>query len=280
MKNEDQIKFWNGEMGEKWVQRADDLDAMLEPFRDAVLNTAAPKSGESLLDIGCGAGALTMAAANFVGPTKGAKGVDISEPLVALAKRRAQERSLPADFEVADAADYRAPGAADIVVSRFGVMFFDDPTAAFANIRESVAPEGRLVFACWQSVDQNQWAFQAVQCAIPHLREPLPEPDPLAPGPFAFADKDRVNSILSDAGWREVQIRDWRNRMALPGGTPENVADFLMEIGPLARLLKEQDIDPEIISQALAEELKETVDEDGAVAQEAATWIVTARNPQ
>lgn len=215
MTNIKQIEYWNGPAGDKWVRYAERLDTLLAPFADAVLDTVALKAGEHVLDIGCGAGALTLKAASCVG--EGAMGIDVSRPLLSLAKRRASDSGVAVSFGEADASAYRSPQHVDALISRFGVMFFDDPVAAFAHLRDSLRPEGRMTFACWQSLGDNDWARAPLEAAMPLLPEPPAAPPPDAPGPFAFADQDRTASILRDAGWKGVDIQPWLGRVTLPG---------------------------------------------------------------
>jgi SAM-dependent methyltransferase len=276
MSNTDQIAYWNGQAGEKWVRHAERLDALLEPFADEVLETVSLIEGEHVLDVGCGAGALTLKAAFRVGDKRGAVGIDVSKPLLSLARLRASERGAPASFEEADAAVYRSERSADALISRFGVMFFDDPVAAFANLRDSLKPKGRMTFACWQSLSDNDWARAPLEAALPLLPAP-PAPPPLgAPGPFAFADKDRVASILTDAGWKGIVIHPWLGQVTLPGETISEAARFMMELGPVARLVSEAGADLSQVEDALTGTLAAHTAQSGRVNMPAAAWIVSA----
>lgn len=276
MSNTDQIAYWNGQAGEKWVRHAERLDALLEPFADEVLETVSLIEGEHVLDVGCGAGALTLKAGFRVGDKRGAVGIDVSKPLLSLARLRASERGAPASFEEADAALYRSERPVDALISRFGVMFFDDPVAAFANLRDSVKPEGRMVFACWQALSENDWARAPLETALPLLPAPPAPPPPGAPGPFAFADKDRVASILTDAGWKGIVIHPWLGRVTLPGDTNSDAARFMMELGPVARLVSEAGAELSQVEDALAGTLAAHTDQNGRVTMPAAAWIVSA----
>lgn len=276
MSQQDQIDYWNGEAGRKWVAHARHLDAMLLPFAEAVVDAARPRPGEAVLDVGCGAGALTLMAAERVGPVHGATGLDVSEPLLALARERAQGSNLPARFELGDAAAWRARAPVDVLVSRFGVMFFEDPVAAFANLRASVKPGGRLAFACWQALSENAWALAPLQAALPYLAEPPSPPPPGMPGPFAFAERAHVSGVLSDAGWHDVAVVPWSGAITLPGEGPHEIAAFMIELGPVARLLAAQEADLAPVEAALRARMAELAGKDGRVALPAAAWIVTA----
>jgi SAM-dependent methyltransferase len=276
MSNMDQIDYWNGPGGERWVTHADKLDTLLSPFADAVLDEAQLQLGESVLDIGCGAGALSLGAASRIGERRGVRGVDVSRPLIGLASQRAASWGAPAIFEIADASIYRAPDPIDAVISRFGVMFFDDPVAAFANIRISVRPEGRIVFACWQSLALNDWARAPLDAVMPLLPAPPTPPPAGAPGPFAFACRHYVSSILSDAGWRGIATEIWQDKLRLPGDSIAEAAAFMMELSPVARLVNEAGVDLAKVESALQFALEPHLQEDGHVYMPAAAWIVSA----
>ena len=276
MDNFAQAEYWNGEAGAKWVQYADQLDELLKPFADAILESAAIKSGESVLDIGCGAGALSLKAAPAVGDTGSVDGVDISEQLVTLARHRSETLNLGASFDVADASTFSARHPIDVVLSRFGIMFFTDPVAAFANIRSNLSDNGRMAVACWQSLPQNEWAFAPLQATLPFLPEPPAPPAPGTPGPFAFADPDHVTAILQEAGWRSIDIKPWTGDLVLPGTTPDEIVAFMLEIGATARLMKETNMDRTAALDALHQLVSERSGPDGRVQLSAAAWVVSA----
>ncbi len=276
MNNDAMIEYWNGEAGKKWVDQSQRLDTMLAPFADKVLDAAAIQTGERALDIGCGAGILTLGATEQAGGASGSLGVDVSEPLLALARKRAADAGSSARFEHADASTFEVSDKFDLVISRFGVMFFEDPSAAFANIRSQVRPGGRLAFMCWQALPLNDWAFAPLQAALPLLKETPPMPDPTAPGPFAFADQDRLARLLSDAGWQDITIDPFETQMALPGDDVGSSADFMLQLGPLSRLIAEQELDPAPLREAVINRLNENIQSDGRVAMRATCWLVRA----
>ena len=135
--------------------------------------------------------------------------MDVSQPLIEVARRRAAVSAPGTRFVVADAADWTPETAADLIVSRFGVMFFADPVRAFANIRKGAAPGGRLAFACWRPLAENEWALAPIIAAMPFLREAPKPPEPGAPGPFAFGQREHIDRILTQAGWRSIRISPW-----------------------------------------------------------------------
>jgi len=276
MPNEDQIDYWNGEASTKWVTQSADLDAMLAPFIDAILTEAGPQPGEVVLDIGCGAGALSLAAATRVGPTGSVTGIDVSRPLLDLARQRASAMAQPVGFEEADASAYRAGQPVDCAVSRFGVMFFDDPEGAFASLRRNLRPEGRMVFACWQAPEHNEWATLPLRLALPFLDTPPERPPEGSPGPFAFADAERVRAILEGGGWKGVRVSPWQGAMTLPGAKPEETAAFMLGLGPMSRLLAGNDVVLDKVRDELCQTLGERQSEDGTVRLGASAWIVSA----
>ena len=183
----DHVGDWNGQSGERWVAHQARLDAMLAAFGQAAIEAAAPVAGESVLDVGCGAGASSLALAARVGAGGQLLGVDISEPLIARARALASQDT-PALFRVIDASSAELPeGAFDILFSRFGVMFFDDPTVAFAHMRPALKPGGRVAFVCWRGAAKND-RMRLPMGAIKGIVPPTAPPDPEAPGPFSFGD--------------------------------------------------------------------------------------------
>jgi SAM-dependent methyltransferase len=273
MDNTAQIDYWNGVAGDKWVRDADRLDRMLQPFAEAVLAAAKPVAGERIIDIGCGAGALSFAALDAGALTTG---VDVSEPLIAIARRRAEQRAPTAQFVVADASAWVPEKKADVVVSRFGVMFFADPAAAFANIRNGTQPGGRLAFACWRPLAENDWALMPIIVALPFLKTPPMPPQPGTPGPFAFGSRDDVTGILAQAGWTNIQITPWDGTIELPGDNADDTADFMLEIGPLSRAIAEQGVDPVQVKDALVAKVRSLTGVEGRTHLKAAVWIVEA----
>ena len=278
MKNQDQIDYWNSEAGDKWVQYAAEIDELLSPFLDAVIAIVDLRSGEYVLDVGCGGGTLSIAARNAVGSEGSVTGIDISKPLIALALRRTESLSSKISFELTDASGYQNDQAFDALISRFGVMFFDNPTEAFSNLRKAIKLGGRLAFACWQPLADNDWARVPLEVAMPLLPE-LPEmPSPDAPGPFAFAEPKRVNTILLDAGWRDVGVTPFQTMVSLPGNTIQEAAEFMLKMGPLGRLMEMPGVDKSAVLNALKERFETHQSEDGKVTLLGSAWLVTAHN--
>jgi SAM-dependent methyltransferase len=237
--NAEQIEYWNGRVGERWATLQETIDASLAAIGGAALAFAAARPGERVLDIGCGCGATTLALAKAVGPGGIVEAIDISVPMLELARVRAQAARVKIGFMQADAAMHVFSPRFDLVFSRFGVMFFADPVAAFSNIHEALARRGRLAFVCWRDAQSNHWAsapFAAARDLIP----PQPPSDPHAPGPFAFADKDRLCGILEKAGFANIRIEPLDTTMYM-GATPQDAAAQALNIGPLARAATDLD---------------------------------------
>lgn len=273
--NRDQAVLWNEANGRTWVELQSVLDRMLAPFASIVVDEAFPGAGGRVTDIGCGAGATTLAMARRLGPGGLALGVDISEPLVAAAAERARaERLENAAFVQADAQTYAFDEAGfDAVMSRFGVMFFEDPEAAFANIRRGVRSGGKLAFVAWRSPAENPFMTTAMRAAAPFL-PPLPTPEPGAPGQFGFADGERVRRILEASGWTGVEVR--------PIDVPASVAEadlktYVARMGPVGAAMRElPEADRARIVEALQTAYAPFI-EDGEARFTAACWLVTAR---
>jgi ubiquinone/menaquinone biosynthesis C-methylase UbiE len=274
--NEDQIEYWNGKAGQTWVSSMDRIDGMLTPITRALLERAAVKSGERVVDVGCGCGSTTLELLR-----RGALvfGIDISEPMLGLAKERAAAAGLKGvAFKRADAASQPFTPDHELLLSRFGVMFFAHPVEAFRNLRTGITPNGRVCFVCWQAMSENAWMSTAGQAVMPFLSKPMTPPDPRAPGPFAFADRAYLRGILESAGFTSIEIEDFRTKLHV-GDDLDQALDFQKDIGPVARALAE--LEGEARTQALAAAR-------GALAQHvgpngidlgAACWLVTARNP-
>lgn len=269
----DMSAYWD-RAGKVWVEQQGLLDRMYRPFAEAVVEAADLRAGEAVLDVGCGAGATTFAAAWRVGPQGRAVGVDISPALLALARRRAGEDGLEGvAFLQADAQAHAFAAEFDAIVSRFGVMFFPDPVAAFANLRTALKPGGRLVFACWRGPEDNAISTVPLEAAAPFLPT-VPQFEKDAPGRFGFADPDRVRTILGESGWRDVAIAP------LDDPTPVSADELLtmsLRVGPLNPILAGQDdaVREKVraaVTAALAPYMK-----NGVAEMNSACWLVTAR---
>ncbi|MBN9510224.1 MAG: class I SAM-dependent methyltransferase [Alphaproteobacteria bacterium] len=275
----EQIAYWNSIAGQRWATRQTQIDAMLAPLTDAVLAAAAPAPGARVLDIGCGCGATTLALAKRL-PRGHVTGLDVSAPMLEVAARLGAGAANVTWLE-ADAAAHRfAPGAFDLLFSRFGVMFFGDPTAAFANLRAGARRGARLFFACWQSLADNPWMQVPLAAALAHLPPPAP-PAPEAPGPFAFADRARVARILTGAGWRAPRFTPFGFPVDLGGGRGLDAAvDQTTKIGAAARAMAEQ---PEAVRAAATASIRAALaphaHDDGRVTLAGAVWLVESANP-
>lgn len=268
----DQAAFWNGPGGKMWLASYDRIQRGIAGFSDAALAAAAARPGESAIDVGCGTGETTGRLATDVGAAGRVLGVDISEPLIEAA--RAQKLA-NATFAVADATTYAfAPGAADLVFSRFGVMFFADPVKAFRNLRGAMKPSGRLVFVCWRTPQENPWGLVPMRAALPHL-PPYERPGPEDPGQYAFGDRARVERILKEAGFGTPSFEKLDQPNTLGRDVPD-VLENLGKFGPLARLFKEAT--PAQVAKAkaaIAEALAPHATPEG-VRLPAACWLVRA----
>ena len=271
---------WTGDIGDRWAANLARLDLMLQDFGDAAIAAAHARPGEQILDIGCGSGTSSFALARCVEPGGHVLGVDISEQLVAIA-RAATPAGAPVEFRLADAATARLPaGHFDLLFSRFGVMFFDDPVAAFAHMRGALRPGGRLAFVCWRGAAENDWV-RLPMSAIRDIVE-VPATDPDAPGPFAFGDRERLARILAAAGFTAIDIAPFDTAIAYGRGATREEAiddalDMAFQVGPLSRALADR---PEDIRARAATVVRAAFAKrpgDTSVQIDGAAWIVTAR---
>lgn len=275
--NAAQEEYWNGRAGQTWVELNRLLDMELRPLGLEAQAALDPQPGARVMDIGCGAGETSLDLARAVSPGGAVLGVDLSRALLDVAERRAQGLDLEVRFEADDAQTSDFGGERfDAAFSRFGVMFFADPAAAFANILKALKPGGRIAFVCWRPPEENPLMtapFKAAERLIP----PQPPSDPLAPGPFAFADPERVRRILGEAGFGQVAIRPFDAKVG--GWTPEEALIVAQRVGPLGAVLRENpDLRPKVL-EAVAGELQRHTGADGKVRMDAAVWIVTATAP-
>jgi SAM-dependent methyltransferase len=275
--NADQIAYWNGAGGLRWAQRQPVQDVLLQPIADLIIDRAKIRSGERVLDVGCGSGSTTFAFAKAVGPSGHVMGIDISAPMLERA-REVTPPGTPVEFALADATIHPfVPESFDLLASRFGVMFFADPALSFANLRKAMRRTGRLAFACWREARSNPFFMVPLQAAYQHVPK-MPQVGPDEPGPFAFASEERVKRILAAAGFSDVAMEpvDLALDVAIGGGL-EAAVKSAVEIGPAARAMTDQA--PETVAaatQSIREALRPLV-KGQTVLLDAAIWIVTAR---
>ncbi len=275
--NADQIAYWNGPSGQRWADRQQSQETLLAPVLDLLIDRARPKVGERIIDIGCGSGSTTIAFADKVGAAGLVLGVDVSTPMLARARQSAPKQA-PVDFALADATVYPFAAASfDLVVSRFGVMFFADPALSFANIRKALRPSGRLAFACWRDPRDNPWLMLPLQQVYRHAPK-LPQQGPEDPGPFAFASEARVQRILGEAGFSGVAMErcDLSLDIAIGRGL-EAAVEGALDIGPASRALQDQPAEVREASKNSIREALAPFARGQAVPLAGSIWIVTAR---
>ena len=274
--NADQIANWNGPAGDKWVSHQVELDRALAAFGTRVLEDARISPGAHVLDVGCGCGALTLLASSTTGSTGLVVGVDVSAQMIQRARERSSGRG-NIQFVLADAAAEPFGGAFDVVLSRFGIMFFADPTAAFKNLARAMKPKGRLAFQCWRAITENPWFYTPHDVVAKIVQPPPAPPDPFAPGPFSLADRARVESVLHEAGFKSISIEPFDADVVMSESGLEAAVKFATTIGPAGTLLREATL--EVVRKA-REELEPVlaphVAENGRVAMRGGTWAVTA----
>ena len=276
-RNADQIAYWNGPGGEHWTERQPLQDILLAPISQILIDSAAASLGERIIDVGCGCGSTSIALAQAVAPSGFVLGIDISAPMLARARQLAP-KTLPVDFVLADATVHPFdPASFDLLVSRFGVMFFAEPALSFANLRRALKPTGRLAFVCWREPRENPMLMTPLQAAYKHVPK-LPQPGPEDPGPFSFASEERVKRILREAGFVDVAIvpRNLSLDIAIGRGL-EAAVQGAIEIGPASRALHDH---PEDVRAAAKESIREALKpfvRGETVPLPAAIWIVTAR---
>lgn len=271
-----QAEYWNEQAGPVWVDLNQVLDAQVEPLGAPAMAMLALKAGETVLDIGCGCGQTSWQLAQAVGSEGAVEAVDLSAPMLAVARARTPIAGAARPrFRQADAETDALGAGFDAAFSRFGVMFFPRPAAAFANIRRAVKPGGRLAFVCWRSVAENPMMRAPAEAAAPFLPS-SPPTDPHEPGPFAFADGERTRRLLAEAGWADVAVRP----ADIPvGGQPlEGATDLALRIGPLGAAVRRDPALAEKVRPAVRAGLEGYV-ASGKVWFPAAVWMVSARNP-
>ncbi len=247
-----QSTLWNGVAGCAWVEAQELLDHLYKPLEDLLVEAVAGSAGlpaeagakaGRVLDVGCGTGSTTLAVARRLGPSTplragGYVGIDVSEPMIAAARARAQREGTPATFIRADAQTYAfEPATFDTIISRFGVMFFDDPVRAFANLRRAARNEAELRLIVWRSAEETPFMTTAERAAAPLLPNmPVREAD--APGQFAFADRHKVYRILEESGWAGIDIQPIDVSCTMPEA---ELVGYFTRFGPLGRILHDVD---------------------------------------
>ena len=277
--NQEQSEYWNQQAGPKWVELQSFIDAQIEPLGLVAMEGLGVLEGRQVLDVGCGCGGTSLELARRVGGAGSVLGMDLSRPMLDRAVESARDAGLAnVEFRQADAQTESIDQGFDALFSRFGVMFFSDPAGAFANLRKALKPGASLAFVCWRSIDQNEWMIVPAQAALQHLPPPdLPAAG--APGPFAFADEDRVRSILGEAGFRDIEVERHDRTLTVGGGRPlDEIVDVVMQMGPAGRLLR--DATDEVKSKVAVSihQALQPFGGDGGLEMRGSTWMVRARN--
>lgn len=270
----EQNRLWNGTAGQAWIAAQEVLDRMFEPFETRLVEEVVAASGRHVLDIGCGTGATTLAVARRLGTNGIAVGLDISEPMLATARARAQRDNVPATFICADAQTHAFEAASfDMIISRFGVMFFDDPVRAFANLHRAVTRNAGLRAIAWRGPADNPFMTTAERAAAP-LLPGMPPRRPDAPGQFAFADADRVRRILKDAGWTGIDLQPFDVECTLP---VHALHLYVTRLGPVGMMLQSADEATRArVTEIVLDAFKPYV-RGADVRFTAACWMVSAR---
>lgn len=278
-RNAEQIDFWNGPAGRRWVSRQEDQDILLRPITSRALERASVQPGARIVDIGCGCGGTTIELGKLVGPEGRVLGIDVSAPMLARAAERLPP-GLPVEFLRADATTHSFPLADfDLLFSRLGVMFFAEPARSFANLRTALRPGGRLVFVCFRTPRENPWMMIPLQAAYEHV-PPLPKVGPENPGPFAFASAERVRGILGEAGFSSIGLEPVDLDLDIAGGRGLDAAVVsALEIGPTSRAIEGQ---PAEIRNTVVESIRRVLaphQRGSSVPLGGAIWLVTAMSP-
>jgi SAM-dependent methyltransferase len=278
--NEEMKEGWNGESGANWVELQAQFDGTLAPWLEVLGKAADIGEGDRVLDVGCGNGATTLDAARRAAPSGLAVGFDLSEPMLAKARELAVEahvdnvRFVAGDCQTDDLSV--AEGPYDVAISRYGTMFFDDPVAAFANIRQAMRPDGRLAIVVWTDRTEQEWLTVPLGAALEHVG--LPEmPGPGEPGMFAFADPDRMREILRSARWHDIEIERQTRRILVGGsGDVQDATNYLLATGQGRALLAKADPETtERVADAIRTALEPHATSAG-VELGATAWLVTA----
>ena len=271
---EEQMERWNGAAGRAWVEAQDITDRVFAPVQDVLVDAVMASSPRAVLDVGCGTGSTTVAVARRLEANGRATGVDISEAMLAAARARAERERVAATFIRADAQEHAFETAAfEAIMSRFGVMFFDDPVRAFTNLRRAAADGGALRLIVWRSPADNPFMTTAERAAAPLLPN-LPPRDPDAPGQFAFASRDRVRAILESSGWSDVDVRPLDVECTL---SERELERWVSRLGPVGVALADADDETRARVVGAVRPAFDPFVRDGAVRFNAACWMIDGR---
>lgn len=278
--NAEQSQYWNEIAGPNWVALQEVLDEEHAALGAVAMDKAGVAPGERVLDIGCGCGQTSLELSRRVGSNGFVLGIDISTPMLERAGARAKEAGIAnVRFESADAQSFAfEPSEFDLLYSRMGVMFFDDPIAAFENLLRALRPGGRMAFVCWRDIKENPWMSVPLSAVARHI--PIPERPSGAPGPSAFADSGRVRSILEGAGFADVAFERLDMTITIGGSSSvdESVRNML-RFGPISRAIRQANVQDTTEIASSVREAVEPYATTRGVRMGSACWVVTARRP-
>jgi SAM-dependent methyltransferase len=271
---DEQTKHWNSTAGCAWVDAQELLDRMFQRLEELLVDAVVAGSGHRVLDVGCGAGGTTLAVARRLGTNGHCTGADVSEPMIAAARARAEREGTPASFILADVQTHPFERSIfDAIMSRFGVMFFNDPVEAFANVRRAATDDAALHVITWRSAAENPFMTTAERAAGPLLPN-LPARSPDGPGQFSFADPQRVAPILEGGGWADVEFQAIDVECTLP---EKDLVGYFTRLGPVGLALQGADEQTRAHVIEAVRPAFEPFVHGTEVRYTAACWMVSAR---
>lgn len=274
-KESDSQSYWNEDGGSKWVENIDFVEGMLTPLNEKLISALRAEEGETVLDVGCGGGKTSIEIAGQVGSEGRVLGLDVSEPILNVARERGVSIG-NLDFQQHDAASAELGSEQyDLITSRFGVMFFDDPVQAFSNLHGALKTTGRLVFLCWRGVEENPWLGRTAKAAF-EIVPPADDtpPDPTAPGPFSLGDPAHLENILTSAGFSDVNLE--AVDIDLPLGDLDTACSFLLKMGPAAEAIKDASDGDKVKVEKAIRDVLESFKQEKGIFTPSACWIARA----